>query len=249
MTVPPGYTVLADGARRAVVRDDLVPALAAWLLTAPLAPPAEATPIGGGRGAAFRVPSAGGIVVRFGRRGGAIARLVRDRYLDVRPRPWRELAVSIAARERGAPVPEVLAACVHGWGAYRSAIVTRELPGVAPILAALAAVPPGESRAAVAAAAGVAVARLHRAGVVHADLNLSNIVVGDDVAAIVDLDRARLRTRGLGPRIRERSLRRLRRSLAKLDPDGALVDPDVRRRFHDAYVAAYTPGLEQPCAS
>ena len=250
MRVPPGYTALADGARRAVVRDDLVPALAAWLLAAPLAPPPGATPIGGGRGAAFRVASAGGaIVVRFGRRGGVIARLVRDRYLGLRPRPWRELAVSIAARERGAPVPEVVAACVHGWGAYRSAIVTRELPGVAPILAALAATPAGDGRGAVAAAAGLAVARLHRAGIVHADLNLGNIVVGDDGAAIVDLDRARLRPRGLGPRLRERSLRRLRRSLAKLDPDGALADPAVRRRFHDAYAAAHTADPERACAS
>ena len=235
MTVPSGYTALADGPRRAVVRDDLVPALAAWLLTAPLAPPPDATPIDGGRGAAYRVPSAGGIVVRFGRRGGVIARLVRDRYLGLRPRPWRELSVSIGARDRGAPVPEVVAACVHGWGAYRSAIVTRELLGVAPVLAALEAATPGEARGAVAAAAGVAVARLHGAGVVHPDLNLSNIVVGRDEAAIVDLDRARLHPGALGTRLRERSLRRLRRSLAKLDPRGTIVDPDVQRRFHDAY--------------
>jgi 3-deoxy-D-manno-octulosonic acid kinase len=191
------------------------------------------------------VPSAGGIVVRFGRRGGPVARVVRDRYLGLRPRPWRELAVSIAARERGAPVPEVVAACVHGWGAYRSAIVTRELPGVAPVLAALAAAPPGDARGVVAAAAGVAVARLHRAGIVHADLNLGNIVIGGDAAAIVDLDRARMRPGGLGRWLRERSLRRLRRSLAKLDPQGALVDPDARRRFHDAYTAT----LERACAS
>jgi len=245
MTVPPGYTALADGARRAVVRDDLVPALAGWLLATPLVPPPDATPIGGGRGAAYRVPWAGGIVVRFGRRGGAIARLVRDRYLGVRPRPWRELAVSIAARDRGAPVPEVVAACVHGWAAYRSAIVTRELPGVTPVLAALEAARPGDARGAVAAAAGVAVARLHGAGVVHADLNLSNIVVGGDGAVIVDLDRARLRPGALGARLRERSLRRLRRSLAKLDPQGAIVDPEVRQCFHDAYAST----VERACAS
>ena len=245
MTVPPGYTALADGSRRAVVRDDLVPALAAWLLAAPLVPPPDATLIGGGRGAAYRVASAGGIVVRFGRRGGPVALVVRDRHLGLRPRPWRELAVSIVARERGAPVPEVVAACVHGWGAYRSAIVTRELPDVAPVPAALEAVPPGDARGAVADAAGVAVGRLHGAGVVHADLNLSNIVVGRGDAAIVDLDRARLRPGTLGARLRTRSLRRLLRSLAKLDPAGTIVDADVRRRFHDAYART----LERACAS
>jgi hypothetical protein len=44
-------------------------------------------------------------------------------------------------------------------------------------------------------------------------------------------------------------LRRLRRSLAKLDPDGALADAAARRRFHEAYAAAYATALEQPCAS
>ena len=64
-------------------------------------------------------------------------------------------------------------------------------------------------------------------------------------AAIVDLDRARLRPGTLGARLRTRSLRRLLRSLAKLDPAGTIVDADVRRRFHDAYART----LERACAS
>lgn len=246
MTVPPGYTALADGARRALVRDDLVPALGAWLLTAPLAPPPGATPIDGGRGAAFRVAfGETGAVVRLGRRGGAVARVVRDWYAGPRPRPWRELAVSGAARERNAPVPEVLAACVHGWGAYRSAVVTAELPRVRPVLDALRAAAPGEPRHAIARAAATAVARLHRAGVGHPDLNLGNVVLGDDGAAVVDLDRARIGRGVPSARARERSLRRLARSARKLDPAGETIDAATTRAFHEAYRRA----LEDPCAS
>jgi 3-deoxy-D-manno-octulosonic acid kinase len=97
----------------------------------------------------------------------------------------------------------------------------------------------------VAGAAGRAVARLHAAGVIHPDLNLGNILVGDGDASIVDLDRARI---GRGPLVawrRSRSLRRLERSARKLDPGGTLVGGDVRSRFHEAYARA----LELACGS
>ena len=261
MRVPSGYTALIAGARRALVRDDLVPRVGPWLLRAPLGPPPGATAIAGGRGATFRVDLDDGatVVARFGRRGGIVARFIHDWYVGVRPRPWQELAVSLAARSRGAPVPEVVAACVQGWGAYRSAVVTREVAGVRPLLAALRATPRGAARDAVARAAGIAVGRLHRAGVIHADLNLSNILVpdrevlvpdaevvaSDAGASIVDLDRARIRPGTLGPRVRRRSLRRLLRSAGKLDPAGDVIDADARRRFHEAYARA----LESACGS
>jgi 3-deoxy-D-manno-octulosonic acid kinase len=237
MTVPHGYTALAIGTRRALVRDELVPWLGAWLLRTPLAPPAGATSITGGRGATFRVVLADGegAVVRFGRRGGIVARIIRTRYAGLRPRPWRELAVTLEARRRGAPVPEVLAACVHGWGLYRSAVVTRELPGVTPAFDALHAATSTDAREAVARAVGRAVAGLHAAGVAHADLNLSNVLVQGGEAAVVDLDRARLNPPGLGGRLRRRSLRRLARSARKLDPTGRVIDADVVRAFHRAY--------------
>jgi 3-deoxy-D-manno-octulosonic acid kinase len=247
MTVPAGYTALAVGTRRALVRDDLVPALGAWLLRAPLAPPDGGSPLGAGRGAAFRFPLAGGgaAVVRFGRRGGVVGRLVRTWYAGFRPRPWRELAVTLAARSRGAPVPDVVAACVHGWGVYRSAVVTVELPGVRTAIHALEAATGPAARRAIAHAAGAAVARLHAAGVAHADLNLTNLVVADGAATVVDLDRARLARGALSAGPRRRSLRRLARSARKLDPGGTVVDPDVVRAFHDGY----GDGRGRPCAS
>ena len=236
MTIPSGYTALACGPRRALVRDDLVPVLGPWLLRAPLSPPPGATVLGGGRGATFRVAlERGGAVIRFGRRGGIIGRFVREWYLDLSPRPWRELGASVIARRRGAPVPEVLAVGVHGWGVYRSVVVTDEIAGATTAFAALEAAAPGLARGAIAHAAGVAVARLHAAGVVHPDLNLTNVLVGREGATIVDLDRARVYAGAVAARTRLRSLRRLARSARKLDPVGAVVDAHVCSMFHAAY--------------
>jgi 3-deoxy-D-manno-octulosonic acid kinase len=247
MTVPPGFTALAVGSRRALVRDDLVPTLGAWLLRSPLAPPAGGVPLDAGRGAAFRFPLAdgGAAVVRFGRRGGIVGRLVQTSYAGLRPRPWRELAVTLGARARGAPVPDVIAACVHGWGLYRSAVVTTELGGVATAIAALRAASGPAARQDIARAAGAAVARLHAAGVAHADLNLTNVVVGDGATTVLDLDRAWLARGALSALVRRRSLRRLARSARKLDPDGTVVDAAVVRAFRDGYGS----GNGRACAS
>ena len=240
MTPPAGYTRLARGRCRATVRDDLVPALGPWLLRVPLAPPAGAVAIPGGRGAAFRLELAGGerAVVRFGRRGGAVARIVADRYVGVRPRPWRELDVALRARARGAPVAPVLAAGVQGFGVYRSVVVMAEVPDATTLLDAVGGAGTAAAREAIARRAAGAIARLHAAGVVHADLNLSNILVSRDQVAVVDLDRARLRRGPLGGRARARSLRRLGRSLARLDPMRRVIEEPVVRAFHDAYRTA-----------
>jgi len=246
VTPPAGYTWLADGPRRAVIRDDLVAALAPWLLAPELGPPAGAERLGAGRGAAYRVRIAGApsAVVRIGRRGGALGRLVRETYLGMRPRPWRELAVSLAARLKGAPVPEVLAARVDGWIAYRSAIVTAEIPDARTAVEALRGAE-GEARLRIARAAGAAVARLHDAGVQHADLNLTNILVTENGGTIVDLDRARVVPGSLGGSARRRNLARLCRSAKKLDPSGALIDRETRQAFDRAYGAP----AGAPCGS
>jgi hypothetical protein len=231
-----GYTLLASGARRALVRDDLVDVLGPWLLARSLVVPADAWPITGGRGGTYRVRLAGAppAVLRLGRRGGVVARLLRETYLGVCPRPWREVAVTIAARAGGAPVPEVLAARVDGWLLYRSAVLTEEVADAATAIDALRAAPPAE-RHRIAAAVARAVSALHAAGVAHPDLNLTNILIGAERASIVDLDRARAGAGGLARRARRRGLARLCRSARKLDPDGRTIDRDTVRAFRDAY--------------
>jgi 3-deoxy-D-manno-octulosonic acid kinase len=61
---------------------------------------------------------------------------------------------------------------------------------------------------------GAAVARLHRAGVDHADLNAHNILLDTKgVVSVIDFDRSRLRAQGAWA---ARNLERLKRSLAKI---------------------------------
>ena len=69
--------------------------------------------------------------------------------------------------------------------------------------------PPFEWRA-----VGAAVARLHHAGVDHADLNGHNVLLdADGAVSVIDFDRGRLRAPGIWV---TRNLARLRRSLAKI---------------------------------
>ena len=123
--------------------------------------------------------------------------------------------------------------------AYRGALVTAEVPAAATLLEALRGAPDRAARRGLAAAAGRAVAGLHAAGVFHADLNLSNILVHPGPegvrAALLDFDRAWLGAPPLRSAARRRNLRRLARSLAKLDPGGQLAGAEERRAFRDAY--------------
>jgi len=239
--LPAAYTVLVAGSVRAAIRDDLVPLLAPWLLTRPLVLPSANEVVAGGRGGTRRVTLADGrnVMVRAYCRGGLIARVVRDAYLGFRPRPLHELVVTSEARRRGVAAAEVLAARVEGRLVYRGTLVTAEVPAAETLLEALRRAPDGTARCALAAAAGRAIGALHAAGVVHADLNATNIVVhaenGGRAITLLDFDRARVRAGPLGRTARRRGLRRLARSLAKLDPAGALVGVAERHAFGEAY--------------
>jgi 3-deoxy-D-manno-octulosonic acid kinase len=249
VTAPAGYVVLRRHRVRAMVRSDLAGALEHWLLATPLVLPPGSAPIAGGRGGAWRLTLPGGLpaVLRRYRRGGALARVVRETYLGLVARPFRELAVTAEARRRGVAAPEVLAARVEGRLAYRGAIVTAEVPGAVTLLEALRHAGDGARRRTLAAGAGRVVADMHRAGIWHADLNLTNLLAaagGAGDLSILDFDRARLARGPLEPRARRRNLVRLARSLHKLDPDGRLAAPEDIAAFH----AAYATAVEAPCA-
>jgi 3-deoxy-D-manno-octulosonic acid kinase len=242
MTVPDGYRTLRRGRVRTAVRADLVDSLAPWLLETPLAPPPDSVAIAGGRGGAWRVMLPGGLraVLRCYRRGGLVARVVRETYLGFVGRPFHELEVTTEARRRGVAAPEVLAARVEGWLLYTGAIVTAEIPDAVTLLEALRRAADDASRRALATRAGSVVARMHRAGVWHADLNLTNLLVpvgGPSTLTILDLDRARLGSRPLPPRACRQNLARLARSLRKLDPQGRLAAPEDIAAFHAAYAS------------
>src|SRR5690606_11192773 len=137
------------------------------------------------------------------------------------PRPVRELRASEEVRRRGIDTPVVLALAIYPAGAfYRADIATAFVPGAQDLAAALfgPASFEGEERLGVWAAAGTLLRALAERGVVHADLNLKNVLL--DASArplrplLLDLDRCRVAAR-VAPLARLAMLRRFRRSAAK----------------------------------
>jgi 3-deoxy-D-manno-octulosonic acid kinase len=245
---PAGYTLLRRGSVRALVRHDMVTQLGGWLAASHVEPPRDAEPIASGRGGAFRMETADGrrIVVRPCRRGGWIGRVLRRTYFGWRPRPWGELAVSVAARERAVPTPPIVAVRVAGWGIYRGVVATEEAAAAATLADALRAAGSSAVQAQLARTAGEAVGRLHAAGVEHADLNLHNILVlrgdGSDTGLVIDLDKARLRRAPLDDTYRRRNVQRLLRSWDRI-MGGQPVPDEVAAGFR----AGYEAGGGTPC--
>lgn len=169
----------------------------------------------GGRGGAWFVDGPfGAAVLRHYLRGGLVASVNRDRHLwrsVDRVRSFAEFRLLRLLQQRGLPVPRPIAACYLRKGhRYRAAILLERIDGVHSLA----------HRAAVAddqapwTEAGRLVARIHRAGLDHADLNAHNLLFEDDGKGwVIDLDRSQLRIPATG--WRERNLARLRRSLRK----------------------------------
>jgi 3-deoxy-D-manno-octulosonic acid kinase len=172
-----------------------------------------------GRGGTwFLGAAAGPWVLRHYRRGGFIAHLSADRYCwagESRVRAFAEYRLLAHLIERGLPVPRPIGARYQRAGlCYRCDLITARIEGAAALSAALAA---GALREEAWRAIGEAIARLHRAGVDHADLNAHNILIdGHGAVSLIDFDRGRIR--GAGP-WRHRNLRRLHRSLEKITRD------------------------------
>ena len=170
----------------------------------------------GGRGAAWFVHGEFGEgVLRHYRRGGLAARVSERRYLwlgQSRVRALREFRLLAQLRALGLPVPAPLLA---GWWrrglAYRAAILVERIASVCSLASWL----PEAVEAAPWDTVGAMLARFHRAGLDHADLNAHNILVDAGGAAwLIDFDRGRLRAPA--PAWQQANLARLQRSLAKL---------------------------------
>ena len=196
-------------------------------------------PLRGGRGTLWRAPfeGNGAAIVRTYRRGGLVRHLTRDRYWDRPPRPFAELHTLVEAHRRGVPTVEVLGAGVTwaGWGSYRGTLVTREAAGFVDWWRWLQTVPAAAERRAVAAHVAETVRLMHARGIQHADLNLTNVLVrvedGRPAALLLDFDRARMFATGVADARSGRNLRRLRRSMSKLDPDGRFFPLAERDEF------------------
>jgi 3-deoxy-D-manno-octulosonic acid kinase len=191
----------------------------------------------GGRGATRRISTdRGTIIARRFRRGGAM-RWLGESYFGLRPRPLREFDLLLRARRRGLPVPEPIAAVVQRRFAiaYRGQLLMAEVAGGRPLLEVLRESPRQDLMAGLAQSLRL----LHDAGLRHPDLNLGNLLVVSGLegsrVVVVDLDRAHLQGSPLDDEPRRRGLRRLRRSAAKLDPQGRWLPPRELDRMEELY--------------
>jgi 3-deoxy-D-manno-octulosonic acid kinase len=179
----------------------------------------ELEAVSGGRGAAWFIASgAHQWALRHFRRGGYFARVSQDRYIwtgEARVRAFAEWRLLATLALSGLPVPQPIAARYQRAGLrYRCDLITRRIADARPLSTVLSQNELSESTW---RAIGAAVARLHRAGVDHADLNAHNILVdGRGVVSVIDFDRGRLRA---GGRWMQGNLRRLHRSLVKVSRD------------------------------
>ncbi len=186
-----------------------------------------------GRGQAiFFQPPGEGVeewVLRHYLRGGALGRLLGDRYFWTgleRSRPWREWHYTACLYQEGLPVPRPVAARVQRHGlSYCGDLITVRIPGAVSLDDLLGRDGVSES---VWRAIGACIRRFHDAGHWHADLNSRNILVDsrDDVW-IIDWDRGRKRPQQF-LNWRQSNLDRLKRDLEKR----------LRLRRHWAYSEA-----------
>lgn len=153
---------------------------------------ADARPVSGqgGRGSAWFVHTpAGDGVLKHYRRGGLLAAFVKDRYLflgTARTRSFREYRLLLTLSKLGLPVPKPLAAfCRRGLFTYQAALLTERLQDTHSLAAA------AKNGSAPWAAVGEMLARFHRAGAQHGDLNANNILLnGQGGIFIIDWDKS-----------------------------------------------------------
>jgi 3-deoxy-D-manno-octulosonic acid kinase len=204
----------------------------------------RARPVGdGGRGGAWFVDAPfGQCVLRLYLRGGMAAKLSRDQYLwrgANRTRSFAEFRLMRALRALKLPVPQPIAAFYMRDGMrYRAAILMERLEGVRSLAdRALVA-----GRGAPWEETGRLIARFHRAGLDHADLNAHNILFdANGHGWLIDFDRCVQRIPAT--RWREKNLKRLLRSLIKLR--GERSQDDVEKdyaRLRRAYDLAWNRG-------
>jgi 3-deoxy-D-manno-octulosonic acid kinase len=185
----------------------------------------------GNRASAFRLSLAGGLelVARRSTRGGMMRYFTRRTFLGTEPRPFRELRDTVDARRRGVAVAEPVAAMAE-WIApavYRGYFLTRAIAGMT-LWEFMRTDDDLAVREHVLMKARAAIVTMHDRGVLHADLNLHNLMVtqaGESFAVVIlDLDKARLSEHPVSAQGRRANARRLLRSARKLDPRGKFFD-------------------------
>lgn len=198
--------------------------------------------VGGRGGVAVIDTPAGACVLRHYHRGGLVARVNRDRYLwtgAARTRSFAEFRLLAHIAALGLPAPQPVAAGYRRHGLFYTAdLITRRIDHARTLAQMLA-----ENRldADLAREVGALVARFHREGIWHADLNAHNVLAAGSALYLIDFDRGALRRPAEGWRLA--NLARLRRSLVKLGADA----PEAN--FQAAFWGPLVYGYERTMAA
>jgi 3-deoxy-D-manno-octulosonic acid kinase len=169
-----------------------------------------------GRGTVHLIRAANkNFALRHYRRGGLVARAMRDQYIwrgEANTRAFREWQLLYHLHRAGLPVPAPIVARYKRHGLlYTADIITERLMDSVSLAAQL-------RMRGIPILGWITIGRcirsFHDLGVCHADLNAHNIMlVGDDSVYLIDFDRGRLLKPGLWC---DGNLVRLRRSLEKV---------------------------------
>ncbi len=170
----------------------------------------------GGRGGVAIIDTpAGECVLRHYRRGGAVASLMADRYVWTgasRTRPFAEFRLLAHIAERSLPGPIAVVAGYRRHGLFYSAdLITRRIDDAKTLADYISG---NRFDREIAEEVGALVARFHREGIWHADLNAHNVMIAPTGLYLIDFDRGRVREPETG--WQQDNLQRLRRSLLKL---------------------------------
>lgn len=195
--------------------------------------------------ALIEIPGSGEkLVLRRLLHGGLLGPLLGARFFGI-DRPLRELRVTAALREAGAPVPRPALVLGRRLGGpfWTAAFGSYLEPDAIDALRFLEARPEPARVLRGAAAVGRAVRRFHDEGGRHADLHVKNLLLREQgeraECIVIDLDKARI-TPGMSPAERMAQIMRLFRSLVKRD----LLETVGSRgfaRFFGAYCAGDRP--------
>jgi 3-deoxy-D-manno-octulosonic acid kinase len=170
-------------------------------------------------------------------RGGWMGRINRERYLWPglsNSRPWREWHLLAELRERGLPVPRPIAARVQRRGlVYRGDLITERIESSTPLCQLIRA---GRVTTEDWRGVGALLARFHRHGVRHDDINVSNVLRDEHgVFHLIDFDKAQIVPAGAWL---VANLARFRRSIEKLlQRAGRDFDPADWETLMDGYGA------------
>jgi 3-deoxy-D-manno-octulosonic acid kinase len=163
-------------------------------------------------------------------RGGAIASILKDRYLGfsvIKSRAFREFRLLKKMHELGLPVPVAVAAHTEkGILSYRADLVTEELKQTETLSDILSdRVLPDDAWQKI----GQCIKRFHQHDIYHADLNARNILLSESMKIfLIDFDNSYIRPGSGSDTWKLQNLSRFKRSLLKFknNTDGFNFDED-----------------------